>query len=158
MIQKNTALFHRVVEEMIHLDRFHRAACDRRTAVFGMHRSNLRMLAYLYFKEEAASQKEIAEQMHITPAVVAVAVKRLQEEGYLERTPCSSDRRAYEIVLTPKGVAAVEQTHAILDTVDKGMLSGFTDQEMEQLLCYFGRMHENLKRSEEGAVCAGQNT
>ena len=146
-------LIHRTMEGFIRADRLHRALCDRETAEVGVHRSQNRMLSYLSMYGDM-SQKELAERMHITPAVVTVMVQKLLEAGYVRRMEHPLDRRAYLISITEEGQKVVDHTCAILDGVDKATFEGFTPEELEQLLTYCRRMIENMERhgAQEGHI------
>lgn len=141
------SLTHRTMEGIIRANRIHHAMCDRETAEVGVHRSQNRMLAYL-FREGAMSQKKIADLMHITPAVVTVTVQKLLEDGYVERLENKDDRRACLICITDKGREVVERTHHILDRVDSVAFDGFSEEEMETLLSLCNRMIHNMEYAE----------
>ncbi|GGO27255.1 MarR family winged helix-turn-helix transcriptional regulator [Microbispora bryophytorum] len=47
--------------------------------------------------------RELAERMGCEPSNVTFVADRLEEQGYLERHPHPDDRRAKQLVLTPKG-------------------------------------------------------
>ncbi|MEV6621317.1 MarR family transcriptional regulator [Amycolatopsis sp. NPDC051106] len=47
--------------------------------------------------------RELAERMSCEPSNVTFVADRLEEQGYLERHPHPDDRRAKQLVLTPKG-------------------------------------------------------
>jgi len=93
---------------------------------------------------EGASQKEIAARLQVTAASLAVSLKRLQKGGFLERRTDSADQRVNLIVLTAKGLEAIETCHRQMQQIDRQMMSGFSDQEKEQLTAYLLRIKENL--------------
>ncbi|MEU7890176.1 MarR family transcriptional regulator [Microbispora bryophytorum] len=47
--------------------------------------------------------RELAERMGCEPSNATFVADRLEEQGYLERHPHPDDRRAKQLVLTPKG-------------------------------------------------------
>ena len=71
-----------VMKNFILTDRMHRRLFENRTAVMGVHRSQHRILMYLAKRNEAPAQKEIAEQFDVSPAAVAVTLKKLEDAGY----------------------------------------------------------------------------
>ena len=137
-------LTYRTMEAMIRTARLHRALCDRETAVIGIHRSQNRMLACLS-RFGALSQNALALKMQITPAVVTVTVQKLLDAGYVERLENPADHRAYLISITPEGQEVVDKTGVILDTVDQGVLEGFTDEDKNTLMALCQRMLDNME-------------
>lgn len=95
-----------------------------------------------------ASQKELADALHVTPATVAMSLKSLERSGYVEKRGDPSDQRCKRIAITPKGSRAVEQCFTILGQVDEQMFDGFSPEEQEQLNSYHRRMLRNLRGSD----------
>ena len=54
-----------------------------------------------------ASQKELADALHVTPATVAMSLKSLERSGYVEKRGDPSDQRCKRIAITPKGSRAL---------------------------------------------------
>ena len=59
----------------------------------------------LWFLGEAGrmTQRELAEELKVTPRNVTTLIDALEETGFVRRTAHPTDRRAAVIVLTPKG-------------------------------------------------------
>ncbi|MEV4458166.1 MarR family transcriptional regulator [Microbispora sp. NPDC049633] len=53
--------------------------------------------------------RELAERMSCEPSNATFVADRLEEQGYLERHPHPDDRRAKQLVLTPKGTELRER-------------------------------------------------
>ena len=53
--------------------------------------------------------RELAERMNCEPSNATFVADRLEEQGYLERHPHPGDRRAKQLVLTPKGTELRER-------------------------------------------------
>lgn len=93
---------------------------------------------------ETPSQKELADQLHISPATVATSLKSLERNGYVRRQPDPADTRRNLVSITEKAVEAMERSHAVFLSVDRAMFAGFTPAEVERLNEYHRRMLENL--------------
>ena len=132
------------VDRMIEADRLHRAVCDRELSEIGLHRAQHRMLMHLYFCGDAASQRELARALAITPAVVTVTLRKLESAGYVRRTAAPEDNRQLGVELTDAGRAVVQRTKRILDHVDMAMFEGFTDDELCTARIFYVRIKENL--------------
>lgn len=93
---------------------------------------------------EMPSQKELADQLHVSPATVATSLKSLERNGYVERRADSTDSRRNLVTVTEKALDALEQSKRIFRRVDEAMFAGFSPEEVECLLGYHRRMLENL--------------
>jgi DNA-binding MarR family transcriptional regulator len=77
------------------------------------------------------SMSELADQMVLTSGGVTRLIDRLSEEGWVERTPCPSDRRVHWARLTEPGgavLAAAVRTH--LDDLAVHFSGRVSDDEM----------------------------
>ena len=95
--------------------------------------------------DQPFAQRELAEQLHISPAAVASSLKSLEKGGYIRREPEPGDARRNRVLLTEKGRAAVEDCEAVFQCVAERMLAGFTEQEQELLFDFRTRMLQNLR-------------
>lgn len=102
---------------------------------------------------EQWSQRDVARTMRLSPATVAVSLKTLERDGYVERAADERDTRRNRISLTDKGRRAVEKCAESFRAVDERMLSGFTQAEREQLTGFFKRMIDNLGGVEAPPFC-----
>ncbi len=93
---------------------------------------------------ERYSQRELARLLRRSPATVAVALKPLERDGYVERAADARDARRNRISLTDKGRKAVELCGEAFQAVDRRMLSGFSPEERSVLSGFLDRMIENL--------------
>ena len=92
------------------------------------------------------AQRELADQLRISPAAVANSLKSLERRGYIIREPGQQDARRNRVLLTEKGRQAVEGCQAAFEAVARRMLEGFSGEEREQLLSFRRRMLDNLSR------------
>ena len=63
------------------------------------------------------AQKELADLLHVSPAAVANSLKCLERDGYVRREPWPKDARRNRVILTEKGVVAVEGCRAVFRRV-----------------------------------------
>ena len=92
-----------------------------------------------------AAQKELSDAMHVSPATVAVSLKSLEREGYVEKLADETDQRRKEVRLTPKGEAAIQRCVQVFEAVDQSMFEGFRPEETRQACGYLMRMLHNLR-------------
>ena len=99
-----------------------------------------------------STQAELAELLEVSPAAIAVSMKKLEKGGYIERRPDMADNRALQVIITHKGQQVIEQSISIFKKIEEDMFEGFSDVEMQQLEGLFERMYRNLemKKKTEG--------
>lgn len=67
------------------------------------------ILCFLLFKEKGAKQKEIADELGVSPSTFSETISRLVNDGYVERIDDAGDRRAKLLRLTPSGREKAEE-------------------------------------------------
>lgn len=91
-----------------------------------------------------ATQRQIAEELHISPASIAVSVKRMEKSGMISRQTDVADARRNNLSLTEKGKELNSFAKNTFDSVDEAMLSGFSEEELEYMLKIIKRMNYNV--------------
>lgn len=91
-----------------------------------------------------ATQRELADMVHVSAATMANSLKRLERKGYIQRQSDEKDSRCNRIVITQKGLEAVERCQDAFDYVDTRLYAGFTPEEVERLKNAFRRMLQNM--------------
>lgn len=91
-----------------------------------------------------ASQKELAEMMKFTQGAMSLAVKRLIELDMIKQVPLELDMRYNRLVVTDKGQSMIDNYEEELEEIDREMLKGFSDEELEVLSLFLGRINSNL--------------
>ena len=95
------------------LSQAHRAAIQAELLAAGLEEVNHPMLVSLLqcAEEDPAypcqAQRDLAQQLHVSPAAVANALKGLERSGCIRREPWQDDARRNRVLLTEKGRAAV---------------------------------------------------
>ena len=91
------------------------------------------------------AQRELAEQLRVSPAAVANSLKSLEKGDYIRREPGKQDARRNRVILTEKGRSAVKNCQTVFEEVSRQMLEGFSEEEKELLLSFRQRMLNNLR-------------
>jgi DNA-binding MarR family transcriptional regulator len=91
------------------------------------------------------SQKELADKLDITPAAVTVALRKIEQNGYIERT-LGHDTRYNELKITPKGRAVADRTRELFTAADTAMFDGFSEQELESYIACLEKMKNNIEK------------
>jgi len=91
------------------------------------------------------AQRELAEQLHISPAAVAMSLKSLERGGYIEKRMDPEDQRCKRVSITEKGSQALATCFQVSARVEERMFDGFTPEECRQLADYHWKMLRNLR-------------
>ncbi len=130
-------------------DRAHRKLFEKHAVeAFGIHRSQHMMLMYIS-KNEKISQRQIAEHFNISPAAVAVTLKKLESSGLVIRNAAQTDSRRNDISISDKGMKIIDETRYIFGAIDRLMFKDFTDDDIALLYEFSQRMYNNLIEAEK---------
>ncbi|MXO66818.1 MarR family winged helix-turn-helix transcriptional regulator [Altericroceibacterium endophyticum] len=111
---------------------------DSRMAANGVSLSRTKILLCLQ-KRGPMRSTSIADIYNLAPRTVTELIDALEKDGFLERQPDPSDRRAKLVSLTPEGIEAVNKTEplrrelvdqifGILDTRELSEFRGMLDK------------------------------
>lgn len=129
----------------------------RRKTLHGMHcekeivPGQYPLLKYLG-EHPGASQHTLANMLFVSPASVAQSTKRLQRAMLLEKATDPENLRRNRLRLTAAGRAVVDAFRAQAESVDRQMLSGFTEEEIALLISLHNRMIKNLATDDDLAM------
>jgi MarR family transcriptional regulator, lower aerobic nicotinate degradation pathway regulator len=91
------------------------------------------VLNYLLARD-GAIQQEIGAAIGIDPSTMVALIDELERSGLAKRRPHPQDRRAREVVTTPKGRRTVERGRALAREVEDAVLQGLVSEERRQLM------------------------
>ncbi len=78
------------------------------------------------------SQNRLGRLTAMDPATIQGVTRRLNDRGYLERSPDPNDRRRMVLKLTPEGHGVVERLLDRIDAVNGQILAPLAPDEQEQ--------------------------
>lgn len=133
------------IDAYIRCDRMHRCLFDKAVSGFGITRSQHMLLMCLSHKGGVMTQKELAQELGVSPAAVAAALKKLENAGYVARKASANDSRFNNTALTRRGQELVAITHTVFSGIDSRMFDGFSDSELSMMAKFNDRIVENLK-------------
>jgi MarR family transcriptional regulator, transcriptional regulator for hemolysin len=104
---------------------------------------------------EGAIQQELAAALGIDRSTMVSLVDRLEAAGLARRLPSATDRRAREIVITPKGRRVLQRARDLAARVEDEVLAGLAADERRQLVALLRRALDGAPaqppwRSDEG--------
>jgi len=127
------------------LHRYWQVYIDRALAPLGIGAGQLPILIYL-LKRDGVSQARIVEHLRADKSSTARTIRKLVEQGYVERLPNPQDARAYHIRVTAKAHSIRPALGEILKSWTDAVSQDLSADERTQLLDMLGRM---LARAEE---------
>lgn len=134
-----------VCRMFIRTDRLHRKKVEQFADELGIHRSQHYVLMRTAHMGGSVAQKTLAAELEISPAALAVTLKKLQSGGFVEKTPMKDDQRENTVTLTEKGMEIIRISEQRFSGIDAKMMDGFSDEELQTLLGFLERMQKNLK-------------
>lgn len=135
-------------KECIHVfmkaDRLRRKYIEKRIGSLAIHHSQHRVLMYISRCEKTPNQKEIAEKFDISPAAVAVTIKKLENNGYISRSVALQDSRYNNIKITDKGKDIIKQSSAVFKEIDEKTFIDFSDAEIDELIRLLNKINRAI--------------
>ncbi len=118
-------------------------------AIYDLTAEQARVLMYIAFemRGEKVRQVDIEKRFSLSNPTVTGIVQRMEGKGYLSRLSSETDKRCKEIALTEKAIEVTQEIKHKREVGDREMLTGFSEQEKEELLNYLIRLNENTRRN-----------
>jgi DNA-binding MarR family transcriptional regulator len=137
------------IRQFVRVNRLHRQAVEAIvTAQTGLHRSQ-HMLLMRLSRGCIPSQKQLAEDLSVSPAAIAVSLKRLETDGYIYKDADTDDSRCNRITLTEKGRAAVAGTCTLFESIDTALANDVSDDELDMLMRVLAKVERNLQQLQD---------
>ncbi len=102
---------------------------------------------------EGVTQEEMSCRLFIDKGTTAKAIRKLEEEGYVNRLVDSEDKRAYKVYLTEKGKKVTAKISEVLREWDDILTADFTEEEKETASRFLQRMLENKNKQIPKGEC-----
>ena len=113
----------------------------------GLYRGQQFVLCALW-EEEGLTHSALADRLHVHPATVTNALKRMERSGFLERRPDPDDQRVSRVYLTEAGRDIRAAVERIWTELEQQTFEGFSEEERDALEAYLERIRENLEVGE----------
>lgn len=95
-------------------------------------------------RAEGLSQVKLAEIADTDPMTLVRILDRMERDGWVERRPDPSDRRARRLYLTPEAAPVIAEMWAIADQSRAQALAGLGGEQREQMLDLLLHVQGNL--------------
>ena len=149
MDQDEASLRLQILCYCIGVSKHHKKAVDSYVEDHHMARSQHRLLLTLSKMGDNVCQKDLAKQMQVTPAAVAVTLRKLEAADIIEKKTSQKDNRYNRVVITDLGKQIVSDSEKAFRSIDERCFEGFSTQDLKMMLDFLSRMDENLSRITE---------
>ena len=105
------------------------------------------MLAYVR-SHPGCSQKQMADEAHVTPASVSASFKRLENARLIMRRTDTADTRCNRVYITDAGEKELNNCFAEIQRIDENMFSGICDQDLVTFEKCLKKMISNLQEKQ----------
>ncbi len=138
---------HQLMGKLMAVLRMHRRAVESRLAQsgIGLHQAQHRLLMCLS-KERCQSQVGVAKHLDVSPATIAVSMKKLERDGLIYRVSREEDNRFNCVELSEKGKQIVAESQQVFIEMDELIFKGVTESEKEQFVTILDKMYVNMER------------
>lgn len=107
------------------------------------------IIAYLYNNKDAdIFQKDIEHEFSVRRSTVSKVLTLMEEKGHIKRIEVKTDKRLKKIVLTHKAEAIAEKLTQLRSNVDKKMVEGLSQTELEILVNILEKIKNNLAQED----------
>ncbi|BBE30710.1 MarR family transcriptional regulator [Tepiditoga spiralis] len=120
---------------------------------YSISKGQIHFLMLLYRKGNGLTQEQISKFLDIDKANTTRALKKLIENGYVEKKRDEKDKRIFRVYLTDKGLNLKPKIKEILNELDQKLTFGITQKEIEQVLSTLEKVDKNLLKIQEGDIC-----
>jgi MarR family transcriptional regulator, organic hydroperoxide resistance regulator len=94
--------------------------------------------------EEGISQKELAHRLNIRPATITVMLRRMEQNGWVQRQQDQTDQRVSRVFLTEAGRRLCGEAKEAVKSMEQVLFGQMSEDELEQLQRLLGQARENL--------------
>ena len=107
------------------------------------------IIMYLAKAKHPVYQKDIELEFGITRSTASKVLTLMEKKDLITRQSVESDARLRQILLTPKAFDLTKKVLSQIDAFEKGLLKGFSDDEVNTLISLLKRVNDNLELKEE---------
>ena len=111
----------------------------------GLTASQGRILGFLNARgDEVCYQKDVEEHFNCRRSTMTEMLKLREQNGFIQRKNAPHDQRLKMLTLTDKGRLVLEETLKTFDGVEKDMLEGISDEDLETFFAVIDKCKQNL--------------
>lgn len=123
---------------------------DQRLKQLGITYQQGRLLGLIYDNIKARhiiSRRYLEEIMDLRGPTITSLLRGLEEKEYVIKTISKEDKRAMELIITPKGEKLVSDIREVFNSMEEKLLQGMTKEEIQTLKTLLFKVYDNLSKS-----------
>lgn len=132
---------------LVSVCRLHHTRADQSVDKIGLFRGQAHLLMTLSW-QDGMTHSEIADRLEISAAAATKVIKRMEEDGYVERRSDPGDERLSRVYLLAPGRALIADIQAAFVRLNRATLDGLDASDLARLRELLTQMHVNLQRFE----------
>lgn len=103
------------------------------------------VIRYLHdHKGQEICQRDLERDFNITRSTVTGILQLMEKKGYIVRVSVPTDARLKQILLTNQGEDLYYEFRDQIQTMEKLLVQGMTEEEIDQLIFLLGKIRKNL--------------
>lgn len=115
---------------------------------YGLYKGQPFILQFLK-EHPGITQKELAQEMRVTKSTIGASIRRMERMGFLERSQDPEDSRCNQIVITQKGLKALEDCEKDIKRVMEALYSKIPEEEEDLVINVLKKLLEGLNSFRE---------
>jgi len=132
-----------LAEQLARVSRLWKTVADRELVPLGLTHSRWTALWKLQRLGDNVSQKKLAEALEIELPSLMRTLNQLEEQLFITRHCCTSDKRARIVSLTDEGKALIKQMETVIVQVRSQLLTNVSKEQMEVLTSILEQIAKN---------------
>ena len=105
------------------------------------------IMGFLAHSSEPPCPRDVEEKFHLSHPTVSGLLQRLEKKEFIQLKADEHDRRCKRIHVLPKGRQCMENMHQVIQSNEKQLVKGFTEEEQEKFAEYLNRAITNMGAS-----------
>lgn len=150
--QDNLALFHegagtaqiRLTIYMVLTARRWRSLLDERFRQIDQSSARMEALSAIINSPPLSPQVDIARRLRIEGPTLTRMIDSLEKDRLVQRLADPADRRTKQLRVTEEGEQALEEILEIADEMRERLLEGFSNEQLETINSFFGKLLDRL--------------
>lgn len=112
------------------------------------------VMGYLYRQTTPVFQKDIEKAFRLRGSTVTGILQLMEKKGYIRRETAAHDARLKSLHLTEKALQCCQACDIRIAKMDDILLSGFSEEEKQNLAYMLLHMEENIQQYETACAAA----
>ena len=140
-------IYREIVKSGMLISLHRRLFIQKKLSGSSLHGSQMPMVEYIA-SNEGCTQQEIAEHMRVSPASVALSIKRLCRAGLIIKKTDENNLRCNKVFITDACRSELRNARIIFEDADVVTFKGFSEKELDELYGYMARLLKNISGKE----------